>query len=108
MVMPKSYDDLVERLAFAESRKRNEDLNPSGLTYKCYICGGIFPKGSGHVHKVTQMTEEETAAEISQVTEGVLHAEPAFSPETAPLAQAIQPKKRGRPKGSRNKPKESK
>jgi len=73
-------------------------------------------------HKHTVMTPEETQAEIAKVTEGAqsIFAEGAII-KTADMTieiqadkagaitdVSIQPKKRGRPKGSRNKPKEAK
>ncbi len=83
-------------------------------------------------HKVTQMTQEETAREIANTTEGVFETKvgreahyrisedgksvhmtiyPNLSPgetDTAVLPTEIVPRKRGRPKGSKNRPKEPK
>lgn len=72
---------------------------------------GFRAKISGNVSSV-KMTEAETAKEIAEVTEGV------FVPSTTETGPAIpndsgsvakegfpQPKRRGRPPGSRNKPK---
>lgn len=65
------------------------------------------------MHKVTQLSEAETAKEIAEVTEGVF-IEQGFtdltkSEERKALIERAQPKKkRGRPLGSKNKPKDAK
>lgn len=54
------------------------------------------------MHKVTQLTEQQVQDEIRAITEGSFDAN--GSP-VEPSANLIPPKKRGRPKGSKNKPK---
>lgn len=88
MVMPASYDALVEGF----SRKLAEAR------------GNIESK---------VMTLKETAAEIAATTEGVfIEPVPIIEPTGPELdiiaVTVLQPKRRGRPPGSRNRPKEHK
>lgn len=53
-----------------------------------------------------KMTESETQAEISQITGGVFDGR-YIPPESEPTQQTNIPKRRGRPPGSKNRPKGS-
>lgn len=68
------------------------------------------------MHKVTQLSEAETAKEIADITEGVFSSTtdtgPAIPNDSGTVAQegtdhlnVVIKKKRGRPKGSKNRPK---
>lgn len=93
MVMPKSYDDLVERLARERDEKR---------------------------FKPTKLTEAECQAEIAQIQDGAKSSfegemKPSNMPnaivdiyDVSPLTGILPKKRRGRPLGSKNKPKDAK
>lgn len=73
-------------------------------TSKAYddLVEGFRKKISGNVESKV-MTPEQTQAEIAEVTGGAFYADgPHMLPEV------IAPKRRGRPKGSKNRPKEVK
>lgn len=92
------YDQLVQKFmqegaaSFSEARRRASQT-----------------KEKEDMHKTTQMTEAETQAEIARIQDGAVSGfEVELESPIVATLDAPPRKRRGRPPGSRNRPKETK
>ena len=105
------------KLGDAEYVAKVQELLNSGQCVSHSEARRRLSQSEGKMHKVTQMTEEETAQEVAKTTEGVFKpdttqptiilGEPGVyaGPEVPNPFYQEPKKKRGRPLGSKNKPK---
>lgn len=101
MVMPKSYDDLVKRLALERKGQLDKNGNPidPNAPKRMQFEATMVAMGAQEASQIMERKARERE-EGNKVDSDKFRAElKALGPPPLP------PKRRGRPKGSRNKPK---